>query len=101
MRDPQLKQYTLTTCSDDDINSPVFLAFSWSGRYPHDVARIISMYSKDVYIEDDELIFVKNRHDSDFYTIHIGDYIVIDEKLHVFPLPPKQFNYLFKERNND
>ena len=100
MRDPRLKQYTLTTYNDKDNSSPTFLAFQWFGRDVNEVVNQITLYTKDIYIEDDELIFIKNRNDSYFYTVHIGDYIIIDDKLHVFPLPSKQFAYLFKEKNN-
>lgn len=92
-----LKQYTLNTYNNDDPEKPVYLAGLWIGRDIKQFADTINQFVSKVYVEDDELIFLKNRNDSEFYTMHIGDYVVIDSHFHVFPLTAKIFNYLFKE----
>lgn len=96
-----LKQYTLNTYNNDDPNKPVYLAGLWIGRDIKQFAETINQFVSKVYIEDDEIIFIKNRKDDEFYTLHIGDYIVIDSHFHVFPLSTKTFNYLFKEINDE
>lgn len=101
MQDQLLKQYILTRYSDDDQKAPVFLSTNWTGRNPKKLQDLMFNFTISSYIEDDELMFIKNRDDSDFYTVRIGDYIVIDEHFHVFPIPNKQFLYLFKEKLSD
>ena len=96
-----LKQYTLSTYNKNDPDKPVYLAGLWIGREIKQFAETINQFVAKVYTEDDELIFIKNRNDDEFYTIHIGDYIVIDNHFHVFPLTAKTFHYLFKEINDE
>lgn len=77
-------------------NEPHFLALQVTSYNIHKIVESLELIVKDVKLEEDEIIIVKNRHNH-VQRIHIGEYCVIDNWFHVFGMSHDVLKYLFEE----
>ena len=96
-----LKQYIFRDINCKSSECPVFLAVLWNQHNTKNLISNLNEFVEKLTLEDDEILFIKNRKDTGNYVAHINsDFIIIDEQFHVFPMNSRIFGYLFTELKN-